>query len=121
MRPSPTSSVTTPSSSADSGLESAYASVLRSKRDLTISDLVSVILGRDLRPHSLETTVNGALQRAAFEALDGQTGAVVALDPKTGAVLAAVSSPSFDPESLLGEDAAGELGCPARRPGEPTQ
>ncbi|MEX2252321.1 MAG: penicillin-binding transpeptidase domain-containing protein [Acidimicrobiia bacterium] len=89
----------------DSGLEDAYASVLRSKRDLTISDLISVILGRDLRPHSLEMTVNGPLQRAAYEALAGQTGAVVALDPKTGAVLAAVSSPSFDPESLLGEDA----------------
>ncbi|HLF60482.1 MAG TPA: penicillin-binding transpeptidase domain-containing protein [Acidimicrobiia bacterium] len=89
----------------DSGLEEAYASVLRSKRDLTISDLLSVILGRDLRPHSLEMTVNGPLQRAAYEALAGQAGAVVALDPKTGAVLAAVSSPSFDPESLLGEDA----------------
>jgi peptidoglycan glycosyltransferase len=90
----------------DSGLENAYAPILRSKRDLTISDLVSVILGRDLRPHSLEMTVDGELQRAAYEALGGQTGAVVALDPKTGAVLAAVSSPSFDPESLLGEDAS---------------
>ncbi len=90
----------------DAGLESAYAPVLRSKRDLTISDLISVILGRDLRPHSLEMTVNGPLQEAAYEALGGQTGAVVALDPKTGAVLAAVSSPSFDPESLLGEDAS---------------
>ncbi|HEY6627480.1 MAG TPA: penicillin-binding transpeptidase domain-containing protein [Acidimicrobiia bacterium] len=90
----------------DSGLEEAYAPVLRSKRDLTISDLISVILGRDLRPHSIEMTVNGPLQMAAYEALGGQTGAVVAIDPKTGAVLAAVSSPSFDPESLLGEDAA---------------
>ncbi len=90
----------------DSGLEAAYAPVLRSKRDLTISDLISVILGRDLRPHSIEMTVNGPLQMAAYEALGGQTGAVVAIDPKTGAVLAAVSSPSFDPESLLGEDAA---------------
>jgi peptidoglycan glycosyltransferase len=90
----------------NSGLENAYASILRSKRDLTISDLVSVLLGRDLRPHSLEMTVNGSMQRAAYEALAGQTGAVVALDPKTGAVLAAVSSPSFDPESLLGDDAS---------------
>jgi peptidoglycan glycosyltransferase len=89
-----------------SGLESAYASELRSKRDLTISDLVTVILGRDLRPESLEMTTNAALQRVAYEALGGQTGAVFALDPRTGAVLAAVSSPSFDPESLLGPDAA---------------
>ncbi len=90
----------------DSGLENAYAPVLRSRRDLTISDLISVLLGRDLRPHSVEMTVDGPLQHAAFAALGGQTGAVVAMDPKTGAILAAASSPSFDPESLLGDDAA---------------
>ena len=76
--------------------DAAYAEDLRSKRDLTISDLVSVILGRDLRPESLETTVNAAMQQAAFEALDGQKGAIVALDPSTGAVLTAVSSPQAD-------------------------
>jgi peptidoglycan glycosyltransferase len=86
------------------GLENAFAQELRSKRDLTISDLVTVILGRDLRPESLELTVNAELQKAAFEALGGQTGAVFALDPRTGAVLISVSSPSFDPESLLGPD-----------------
>jgi peptidoglycan glycosyltransferase len=88
------------------GLESAYAQELRSKRDLTISDLVTVILGGDLRPRSLEITTHAALQRAAFEALGGLKGGIVALDPKTGAVLAAASSPSFDPAPLLGADAA---------------
>jgi peptidoglycan glycosyltransferase len=38
----------------DSGLERSYATTLRSRRDLTISDLITVILGRDLRPQSLE-------------------------------------------------------------------
>lgn len=90
----------------DSALESAYAADLRSRRDLTISDILSVILGRDLRPQSLELTVNSTLQRAAYEALAGQRGAVVALDPRTGAILASVSSPSFDPEALLGPDAS---------------
>ena len=89
-----------------SGLENAFAQDLRSKRDLTISDLVTVILGRDLRPESLEMTTYAELQLAAYEALGGQTGAVFALDPRTGAVLASVSSPSFDPESLLGADTA---------------
>ncbi|MGH8916178.1 MAG: penicillin-binding transpeptidase domain-containing protein [Acidimicrobiia bacterium] len=87
-----------------SGLENAYASSLRSKRDLTISDLVTVILGRDLRPHSIEMTIDADLQKAAFEALGGQKGGIFAIDPRTGAVLASVSSPSFDPESLLGAD-----------------
>ncbi len=87
-----------------SGLEAAYAQELRSKVDLTISDIVTVILGRDLRPESLETTLYADLQRAAFEELGGLRGAVFAMDPKTGAVLASVSSPSFDPESLLTAD-----------------
>ena len=89
-----------------SGLENAYADELRSRRDLTISDLVSVILGRDLRPESLELTINADLQRAAYEGLGGLKGGVFAIDPRTGAVLASVSSPSYDPESLLGGDAA---------------
>ncbi len=89
-----------------SGLEDAYASVLRSRRDLTISDLVAALLGQDLRPRSIEATVDAELQRAAYELLGANRGAVVALDPATGAVLASVSTPSFDPETLLGDDAA---------------
>jgi peptidoglycan glycosyltransferase len=89
-----------------SGLEAAYSQELRSRRDLTISDLVAVILGRDLRPQSLEMTVDAELSQAALEALDGQTGAVVAIDPLTGAILASVSSPSFDPTGLLSDNAA---------------
>lgn len=89
-----------------SGLENAYADQLRSRRDLTISDLVSVILGRDLRPESLELTIHSALQRAAYQGLNGLKGGIVALDPRTGAVLVSVSSPSYDPNSLLGGDAA---------------
>ena len=87
-------------------LEDAYSSELRSRRDLTISDIVAALLGRDLRPQSLEITADAALQKAALEALGANRGAVVALDPATGAVLASVSTPSFDPEGLIGDDAA---------------
>lgn len=90
----------------NTALEDAYSSELRSRRDLTISDIVAAILGRDLRPQSLEITADAALQRAALEALGDNQGAVVALDPATGAVLASVSTPSFDPEQLLGDAAA---------------
>ena len=90
------------------GLELAYSSQLRSRRDLTISDLISVILGRDLRPLNLQLTIDADLQRLAFQALGGQRGAVVALDPATGAVLAVVSTPSYDPALLLGTDAAAQ-------------
>ena len=90
----------------NSALEATYSSQLRSRRDLTISDIVAVILGRDLRPENLEITVDIGLQLAALEALGDNKGAVIALDPRTGAVLAAVSTPSFDPTLLLGDDAA---------------
>ena len=90
----------------DTGLEAAYAAQLRSRRDLTISDIVAAILGQDLRPKSIEITINARLQRAALDALGDQRGAVVALDPSTGAILALVSTPIFDPNPLLGSKAA---------------
>ena len=102
----------------EEGLERAYSADLRSRRDLTISDLISVVLGRDLRPLNLQLTLDASLQRLAAQALGGQAGAVVALDPSTGAILAMVSTPSFDPARLLGPDAAAQyqslLSDPAR-------
>lgn len=90
------------------GLELAYSDELRSRRDLTISDLISVILGRDLRPLNLQLTIDADLQKLAYQAMGGQRGAVVALNPATGAVLAMVSTPSYDPGLLLGTDAAAQ-------------
>lgn len=87
------------------GLEQAYSDQLRSRRDLTISDVIAALLGRDLRPLNLQTTIDSRVQEAAYRALGGQRGAVVALDPTTGAVLAYVSSPSFDANLLVGADA----------------
>ncbi len=89
----------------NSGLESAFATELRSRQDLTISDLLAVLFGRDLRPLNLQTTLQPIIQRTAYAALGNQRGAVVALDPRTGAVLGYVTTPSFDPNALLGDDA----------------
>ncbi|MFF2139695.1 peptidoglycan D,D-transpeptidase FtsI family protein [Streptomyces sp. NPDC058193] len=58
---------------------------------------------RSLQPGGdVVTTVQDAVQRAAYEGLDGRRGAVAALDPATGRILALVSSPSYDPEVLSG-------------------
>lgn len=92
----------------DSGLEAVYSSELRSRRDLTISDLLAALLGNDLRPRSIEITADPELQRVALDALGENRGAVVALDPATGAVLASVSTPSFDPSKMLGDDAVAQ-------------
>lgn len=89
----------------DDGLELLYADDLRSKRDLTVSDLLSALLGGDLRPKSIQLTVDHGLQQAAYAALDDQRGSVVAIRPDTGEVLAMVSRPSFDPNAFLTADA----------------
>ena len=45
-------------------------------------------------------TINSQIQRAAEEALEGYTGAIVVLDPETGAVLAKASSPTYTVDQL---------------------
>jgi penicillin-binding protein A len=86
------------------GLEDAFAEELRSRRDLTPSDMISALFGRDLRPRSIQVTILPELQEAAYAALDGNRGAVVAIDPRTGDLLAYVTSPTYDPQSLAGPD-----------------
>ena len=86
------------------GLEAVFADELRSRRDLTPSDMISAIFGRDLRPRSIQIAVVPELQELAFEALGGNRGAVVALDPRTGDVLAYVTSPTYDPQDLAGPE-----------------
>lgn len=49
---------------------------------------------------SLDTTV----QKAAWDALGDQQGAIVAIEPSTGRILAMVSKPSFDTNTLASHD-----------------
>jgi penicillin-binding protein A len=103
----------------DAALEASRVSTLRSRRDLTISDLLAALLGTDLRPRNLEITIDSRLQEAAYQALGEHQGAVIALDPTTGAVLAAVSKPSFDPNLLVGVDARAYWDSLLADPGRP--
>src|SRR5690606_35479199 len=99
-------------------LEAAYSPQLRTRRDVTISDIIAAFFGADLSPKNLELTVDDRIQRAASDALAEFTGAVVVLDVETGAVLASYSNPSFDPEALVGDDTTGnwvELGADPTR------
>lgn len=91
------------------GLETTRSEDLVSNRGSTISGVLNALLGGDPRPRGLRLTIDHELQQAAAEALGEQTGAVIAIDPRTGAVKAIVSSPRFDPNSMIGFD-AGPLG-----------
>lgn len=59
-------------------------------------------LGRQepVRGEDLQLSIDGDLQKTAFEAMEGKKGAAVASNPKTGEVLVLVSSPSFDPKKV---------------------
>lgn len=50
--------------------------------------------------NSIKTTLDLDIQRAAYDALGDNKGAVVVINPKTGEILAMVSKPTFDPNNL---------------------
>ncbi|WP_030597110.1 penicillin-binding transpeptidase domain-containing protein [Streptomyces fulvoviolaceus] len=52
------------------------------------------------------TTLDRAAQEAAYTGLGGRKGAVAAIEPSTGRILALVSTPSYDPAVLSGNNAA---------------
>ncbi|MEO6700694.1 MAG: penicillin-binding transpeptidase domain-containing protein, partial [Jatrophihabitantaceae bacterium] len=85
----------------NAGIESAENSVLSGSDDrLFAQRLTNLLTGRDTRGGNVLLTINRQAQAAAYAAMGGRKGAVVALDPTTGAILAAVSTPSYDPNSL---------------------
>ena len=61
--------------------------------------ITDILTGRDPKGGSVVLTLNAAAQQAAYKALAGRKGAVVAMDPTTGKILAAVTSPSYDPNA----------------------
>jgi penicillin-binding protein 2 len=89
------------------GIEQTYDSLLRGtdgSRDVIVNShgkevgqlgQVLAIPGTDIR-----LTIDLDVQRAAEQALEGKTGALVAMDPHTGEILAMVSRPTFDPNQF---------------------
>ncbi|RSS42980.1 penicillin-binding protein 2 [Streptomyces sp. WAC08241] len=63
---------------------------------------LAMFTGEKKKGGDVVTTLNGAAQKAAFEGLGDNTGAVVAIEPKTGKILAMASTPSYDPSSFAG-------------------
>ncbi|MGW2329163.1 caspase, EACC1-associated type [Streptomyces sp. NPDC001700] len=71
-----------------SGLESVHSETLDSGAGMVV------------------TTIDPAVQKAAYEALGGAKGAAVAIDPSNGDILAMVSTPSYDPATFSGKNVA---------------
>jgi peptidoglycan glycosyltransferase len=84
------------------GLEDSY--------DAQLTGLVSLRPGDELlrkfrdtpyNPSDLYTSLDIQLQRLGTDLLGDQRGAIVAIEPSTGRVLALVSSPTFNPNSIV--------------------
>lgn len=87
------------------GLEKSENEYLSGSSDeLFVRNLTNLLTGEQPQGASIETTINAKAQKAAWDALGDQQGAVIALDPTTGDILAMVSRPSYNPNNLSTHD-----------------
>lgn len=95
------------------GLEYTYEKELRGEKgvEILLRDAKGRIKGKydngkhDVPPKAgknLITTLDIQLQIVGEQLLTGKIGGIVAIEPSTGEILAMVSSPTFDPSSLVG-------------------
>ena len=90
---------------ADRGIEASEDTLLTGKSDAMFwQRLKGLFTGEENRGASIETSIDTKLQKAAYDALGDDDGAVVALEPSTGRILAMVSKPSYDPNLLATHD-----------------
>ncbi len=91
-----------------SGIEKQYESLLHGYSGIQTREVNShgrpIRVLEEQRPtegDSIVLTVDRDLQQVAYDAIEGESGAVVAIEPATGEVLAMVSQPSFDPNLFV--------------------
>lgn len=83
-----------------SGLEAVQSyRLLESHADL-MEQMQNEIDGKKSMGDNVVTTLDISMQKAAYDALGGNHGAVVVLDAHSGEVLADVSNPGFEPNSV---------------------
>ena len=96
-----------------SGIEQSYENVLRGRRgvrrlmvDVFNREKGSFQNGRydtaSVAGENLTLSLDATLQKYGEQLLQNKVGAVVAIEPATGEILACVSSPSYDPNLLVG-------------------
>lgn len=82
------------------GVESSYGSDLSGQsRSLAKMGPIAQLFQAE-SGNNIKLTVDAEVQQLAYEALDGEKGAVVVLDAETGGIIAMVSRPSFNPTGI---------------------
>ena len=95
------------------GIESFYEKLLRGEKgkEVLLRDAYGRVKGRymdgakDVAPiagKNLTLSLDIELQALAERLLQNKIGSVVAIEPSTGEVLCMASSPTFDPQMLVG-------------------
>ena len=98
-----------------SGVESAYEEILRGTKGVRVleRDAHGAIKGSymdgqfDTLPVAgkyIISTIDLRLQKYCEELMEGKVGAAVAIEPSTGEILMMVSSPTYDPDELVGRE-----------------
>ena len=100
-----------------SGVEKTYEKVLRGKKGVRI--MMVDVNNRDkgsfmnglydtaaIAGAPLKSTLDADLQLYGEQLMQNKIGSVVAIDPRTGEILAIVTSPSYDPNLLVGRERA---------------
>ncbi|HEX2087945.1 MAG TPA: penicillin-binding transpeptidase domain-containing protein, partial [Solirubrobacteraceae bacterium] len=80
-------------------LEQSRNDELSGERD-DVGAIIDELSGERREGDEVRTTLDVGAQRAAYEALGSQRGAVVALEPSTGRIRVMASNPRFDPNAL---------------------
>lgn len=97
------------------GIEKTYEKELRGIRGVNyiLKDVHGIEKGKfadgladtsAVAGYNLQSTIDLSLQQYGEKLMINKIGSIVALDPKTGEILSIVTSPSYDPNLLAGEN-----------------
>lgn len=82
------------------GLESLYGYYMLHSNQNFFEQIGNDLSGNRNTGDNVITTLNVNLQKACYDALGSNRGAVIVMEPSTGKILAMVSKPDFDPNTL---------------------
>jgi penicillin-binding protein 2 len=113
-----------------SGIEKYYENELRGKKGVQIFlvDVHSNIQGSYMNGKydtmaipgkDLTLTLDAELQRYGELLMKNKVGSIVAIQPSTGEILAIVSSPTYDPQLLVGRQRGNNYDSLVKAPGKP--
>jgi len=96
-----------------SGIEKQYETMLRGERgrEVLMVDVHNTVQGKyengeldvDAKSgYNLESTIDLRIQKFGEQLMRNKKGSIVAIEPKTGEVLCLISSPTYDPNLLVG-------------------